>query len=189
MVSYYNPEKQNTWRCLKRSGHQGLTWTAILRHNYFCKDFIYFQREGMGGRKRGRETMMWDRNINWLPLKSAPTRDRTCNPNLCPDRKSNWWHFTSRDNARPTEPEPPWSGQDKTICYWQICEDTNGTGIFTVLVSPVPYAQHPCNFCNNSSVWYLEVRLLLVMLATKQHQFLPATEVGKGRVQSQTLRL
>ena len=25
-------------------------------------------REGKGGRKRGRETLMFERNIDWLPL-------------------------------------------------------------------------------------------------------------------------
>ena len=31
-------------------------------------DFIYFQKEGKGGRKRGRETLMCERYINQLPL-------------------------------------------------------------------------------------------------------------------------
>ena len=37
---------------------------------YFLKYilFIYFQREGKGGRKRGRDTSMCKRNISWLPL-------------------------------------------------------------------------------------------------------------------------
>ena len=35
---------------------------------FFFKDFIYFQRQGNGGRKRGRETSMCEKNINWLPL-------------------------------------------------------------------------------------------------------------------------
>ena len=34
----------------------------------FGKIFFYFQREGKGGRRRGRETSMCKRNINWLPL-------------------------------------------------------------------------------------------------------------------------
>ena len=33
--------------------------------------FIYFYREGIGGRKRGRETSMPERNINRLPLLGA----------------------------------------------------------------------------------------------------------------------
>ena len=31
-------------------------------------NIIYFQREGKGGRQRGRETSMWERNIDQLPL-------------------------------------------------------------------------------------------------------------------------
>ena len=34
----------------------------------FFKDFIYFQREEKGGRKRGRDTSMCEINIDWLPL-------------------------------------------------------------------------------------------------------------------------
>ena len=43
--------------------------------NFF---FIYwFQREGKGGRKRGRETLMWKRNIDQLPPACGPTGDQT----------------------------------------------------------------------------------------------------------------
>ena len=30
--------------------------------------FIYSERERKGGKKRGRETLMCERNIDWLPL-------------------------------------------------------------------------------------------------------------------------
>ena len=30
--------------------------------------FIHFQRNGKGGRKQGRETLMCERHIDWLPL-------------------------------------------------------------------------------------------------------------------------
>ena len=36
--------------------------------------FIYFYREGKGGRKRVRETSMYERNMDQLPLASAPLR-------------------------------------------------------------------------------------------------------------------
>ena len=36
---------------------------------FFFKDFIYlFLEKGKGGRKRGRETLMCERNTDWLPL-------------------------------------------------------------------------------------------------------------------------
>ena len=58
--------------------------------NIFLKDFlIYFQGVGKGRRKRGRETLMCERDISWLPLTRpqlgtwpatevwAPTRNQT----------------------------------------------------------------------------------------------------------------
>ena len=36
---------------------------------FFKKDFIYLMLErGKGGRRGGRETLMWERNIHRLPL-------------------------------------------------------------------------------------------------------------------------
>ena len=45
---------------------------------YFKKLFIYFQRQGKGGRKRG-ENHSCERNINQLSIICALTRDRTHN--------------------------------------------------------------------------------------------------------------
>ena len=59
--------------------------------------FIYFQREGKGGRKRGRETPMWEKNINWLG-------DWTYNPGMCPDWELNWQPFALRGYTQPTQP-------------------------------------------------------------------------------------
>ena len=44
----------------------GVLMNKWLKNNsyFFKKDFIYFQREGKGRRKRGRATSMYD----WLPL-------------------------------------------------------------------------------------------------------------------------
>ena len=37
--------------------------------SFFFKDFIYWQREGRGGTKKGKETSVCETNINvWLPL-------------------------------------------------------------------------------------------------------------------------
>ena len=53
--------------------------------------FIYYQREGKGGRKRGRETSMCERHMDWLPLTGPPQRTWTGNLGMCPDWESNWW--------------------------------------------------------------------------------------------------
>ena len=64
--------------------------------------FIYFEREGKGGRKRKR-------NIDPLPLVHTPTWDQTCNQAWAlPDQESNQRPFTLQDDAQP--PEPHWSG-------------------------------------------------------------------------------
>ena len=51
--------------------------------NIFCF-IIYFYRLGKGRRKRGRETSIWERNIDRLPPVRTLTRDWTHNPGMCP---------------------------------------------------------------------------------------------------------
>ena len=70
--------------------------------------FCWFYRGGKGGRKRGRETMTWERNIDWLPPSHTPTGDETCNPGMCPDLELNQRPFALLEFAQPTEPY--WSG-------------------------------------------------------------------------------
>ena len=47
--------------------------------------FIYFEREGKGERKRGRERSMCERNITF-----APTRDQAHKPDIYHDLELNW---------------------------------------------------------------------------------------------------
>ena len=63
--------------------------------------FIYFFREGKGGRKRGRETSMWG------CLLCAPTGDLARNPGMCPDWEFNQWLFGSQAGAQSTQPHQP----------------------------------------------------------------------------------
>ena len=45
---------------------------------------------GKGGRKRGRETSMCERNINWLPLADPQQGpDLAHNPIMCPGGELN----------------------------------------------------------------------------------------------------
>ena len=67
---------------------------------FFLPRFYLFLERGEG-RKRGRETLMWERNVNQLPLVHALTRDKTHNLCTCPDQGI-WWvtfHFVGQ---RPT---------------------------------------------------------------------------------------
>ena len=65
--------------------------------------FFYREREGKGGKKRGRESSMWERNINQLPLICTLSRDQTCNLGMCPDQETNWQPFTLWDDPQTTE--------------------------------------------------------------------------------------
>ena len=62
--------------------------------------FIYFQREGKGGRKKGRET-----SFGCLPQLGLG-----CNPGMCPDQELNWRPFALQDNTQSTKPQQ--SGPD-----------------------------------------------------------------------------
>ena len=66
----------------------------LKKHDYL---FIYFQRQGKGGRKRGRETSI----------------GRSHNPGMCPDGESNWRPFGSQTGTQSTEPQQP--GQKRTL--------------------------------------------------------------------------
>ena len=67
--------------------------------------FIYLFLERGGG----RETSMFERNINRLPITCAPIRDLTHNPGMGPDWESNLQPFALPDDAQPMEPHQ--SGQ------------------------------------------------------------------------------
>ena len=71
----------------------------------FKKDFInLFLERREARRKRVREILMCEGNINDSPLAQAPTADWDCNPATCPDGESNQQPFTLGDDAQPTEP-------------------------------------------------------------------------------------
>ena len=39
-------------------------------------------RRGEGGKKRGKRTLMWERNISGFPPTHYPIGDQTCNPQV-----------------------------------------------------------------------------------------------------------
>ena len=63
--------------------------------------FIYFQREGKGGRRRGSETSMWETNIDQFPLAHSLTGDHSHNLGMCPDRE---WKRFERETDSGLEP-------------------------------------------------------------------------------------
>ena len=95
--------KRRVWSCCSQAADR----TGDCRRNLgncatsVSKDFIfkiYFLRMWKGGRKRERETLMCERNINWLPL------DLAHKPGICPDQESNQRPFNSQAGAQSTEP-------------------------------------------------------------------------------------
>ena len=48
---------------------------------------------------RGRETLMWERDIHQVPLAHALNGNWTWNPAMCPDQESNLWLFSLWNDA------------------------------------------------------------------------------------------
>ena len=72
-----------------------VVWDAVLplaqSKGYFAFSFFFFlEREGKGGRKRQRETLVWEGHIDWLPLACPRLGTQPCNPGISPDGESHW---------------------------------------------------------------------------------------------------
>ena len=87
---------------------------SLFKYFFFLSFFVFlsfflsliylFIERGKGGRKRGRQTLMRERNLSLLPLACSLTRDQTHDPGMCPDQQSNLRPFALWDNAQPTKP-------------------------------------------------------------------------------------
>ena len=87
-------------------GGRGVTIHLQLQHHFLLKILFNVKREGMGGRKRGR-------NIHQLLV--IPLMRTELAAHMCPDQESNWQPFALWDDAQPTEPH--WSGFTVTL-FW-----------------------------------------------------------------------
>ena len=83
--------------------HPAVTSAWLVLFSFLKILFIYCQREGKGGGKRGRATSR-EKNIVQLPLIRAPTGDQTRNPGMHPDQKLNQWPFALRGGTKRTKP-------------------------------------------------------------------------------------
>ena len=59
------------------------SWILRLTPVNVLKDINYLFLEE--GRKKGKESSMFEKNIDQLPLTHAPSRDWACNPGMWPD--------------------------------------------------------------------------------------------------------
>ena len=64
--------------------------------------YVWFQRKRKGERKKERS--MWERNIDWSPLKGALIRDSPRNPDMCPHWDLNPQPSVVRDSTQPNKP-------------------------------------------------------------------------------------
>ena len=69
--------------------------------------FIAFQRERMGERNGEKETSMWERSTDWLPLICTLTWNWTHNLGMWPDKESNLQLFGYGMTLQATAPHWP----------------------------------------------------------------------------------
>ena len=62
-------------------------------------------REGIEGRKRGRETS--GEIHRWVASHTTLAGNLACNPGMCSDGELNWWPFGSQAGTQSTEPCQP----------------------------------------------------------------------------------
>ena len=84
---------------------------ARLAETLIClcvfKILLFYLERGKVRRKRGRETSMWERNINMLTLACTTTEDQAralSQPRHVPCPELNGYPFTFQDDAQATEP-------------------------------------------------------------------------------------
>ena len=82
---------------------------SSLQHTSKKKSiFIYFYREGKGGRKRGRGTVTCKRNIDWLFASRVHlTGDLACSLGMCRDWELYQWPFSSQASTQSTQSHHP----------------------------------------------------------------------------------
>ena len=95
----------------------------VILFYLILKIFIYLILERGEGRKRGRETLMWERNISWLSIVHALTGSQSHNLDMCSDLESNLQPFTLQTNALSTEPQP--SEQKGIISIRKVLKNGN----------------------------------------------------------------
>ena len=113
-------EKQGTKICkfiiekYREIGRSSVVDNGLITKFRSCPDslildfiYFYFERERKARRKRGRETSICERNIDWLPLAcpTSPPKQETGSHNPCmfSDGESNQQLFALRADTQPVE--------------------------------------------------------------------------------------
>ena len=90
-----------------------LCWSSPLEYhlsshseNFFKRFYlcIIFLQMGKGGRKRGRETLLYERHIQLVASPISPTGDLAHNPGMRPDWEPNQRPFILQAGTQSTEP-------------------------------------------------------------------------------------
>ena len=69
-----------------------------VKLGFFKRCYLFIFKDGEGRRKRGREILMCERNIDRLPLELLSNGDGP-QPRHVPDQESNWQPFVLRDDT------------------------------------------------------------------------------------------
>ena len=94
--------------CMMWYMHNG--YVFIYPHLWICPLIFFRDKKEQG---MGRETLMWERNIDWLFPACALTRDWTSNIGMCPDWESNPQPLVYGKALQPAE--PPGQGHDEFL--------------------------------------------------------------------------
>ena len=97
-----NPEKSALKETREYEMAELACWASFYFLNAHPEDILLLILQRKKGREGGRDTSMWDRNIDQLLPVCFPTGHQTCNLGICPNRGWSPQSFGVRMTLQPT---------------------------------------------------------------------------------------